>query len=284
MLVYKNTFENIRRMNCNFPVEDQYYASDNEAIVADGITRDPIGVDKLSAFSSEEKIRRYPRPSGAELAAKTICHTFPRTTGTLKERLIECNKAIKLLNDKYVEQCDYLQNDYYGAVASCMHMENSVMEYAYICDCGIIVYDTAGKVKFQTEDDKELYSDPYIERALLESPWDLPEGRAIVRRDFRNRINNIQNGSCVSYGALTGEKVAEYFIKSGKIELSRGDVIGIYSDGFKNFLHDEEFIKLVINFEKERLEKYVKVMSEKDYKKYGGEKTIVVNEKDDLER
>ena len=46
MLIYKNTFENIKTVNLEFPVEDQYYANDNEAIVADGITRDPIGISK----------------------------------------------------------------------------------------------------------------------------------------------------------------------------------------------------------------------------------------------
>ncbi len=35
MLLYKNTFENIKTMNCDFPIEDQFYADDKEAIVAD---------------------------------------------------------------------------------------------------------------------------------------------------------------------------------------------------------------------------------------------------------
>ena len=43
-IIYRNTFENILTVNYDFPVEDCFYVGDNEAIVADGITRDPIGV------------------------------------------------------------------------------------------------------------------------------------------------------------------------------------------------------------------------------------------------
>lgn len=53
MLLYKNTFENIKTMNCDFPIEDQFYADDKEAIVVDGITRDPIGVYDLATCSFE---------------------------------------------------------------------------------------------------------------------------------------------------------------------------------------------------------------------------------------
>ena len=79
MLVYTNTFENIKTKGINFPVEDQYYANDNEAIVADGITRDPIGISDFSKTTKREFLEKYPRPSGAELAAKEICSTFPET-------------------------------------------------------------------------------------------------------------------------------------------------------------------------------------------------------------
>ena len=55
MLLYKGTFENIKTVGYNFPVEDQYYANDNEAIVADGVTRDPIGKKDFSKYSTKEK-------------------------------------------------------------------------------------------------------------------------------------------------------------------------------------------------------------------------------------
>lgn len=274
MLLYKNTFENIKTLNCNFPIEDQFFATDKEAIVADGITRDPVGVSDLDSISFSEMLKRYPRPSGGELAAKTIIEAFKENNGTLKERLIDCNNAVKKLNDKYIKKCDYLQNDYYGAVASCIRIKDNILEYAYICDCGVIVYDKNGNIKFQTEDDKALYSDPYINN--LNIVWNLPEARVIVRREFRNKPNNIKNGVCVSYGAITGEKEAEQFIRTGTLPLEKDDIIIVYSDGFTNILKDNDFINEILHFNKEKLESYINKKSLENYDLYGKEKTIVL--------
>ncbi len=211
------------------------------------------------------------------MAAKEICKTFSDTTGFLKERLIKCNDAVKKLNDKYILECDYLENDYYGAVASCISIDNNILNYAYICDCGVIVYDSLGNIKFQTDDDKELYSDPFINKIVISKiPWYLKEARVIVRRDYRNNLNNIHDGKCVSYGAFTGEKSAINFIRSGQVALSNGDIILVYSDGFSSFLHNEKFIWQVINFDKDKFESYVEQKSQSDSEKYGKEKTLVL--------
>ena len=273
-LIYKNTFDNIKTTGFDFPVEDQFYATETEAIVADGITRDPIGINDLSTCSPKEFLEKYPRPSGAELAAKVICDTFAKTNGSLMEKLIKCNERVRKLNDKYILKCDYLENDYYGAVASCISIKNNILYYAYICDCGIIVYDSLGNIKFQTIDDKELYSDSYIDKIGI--PWNLPEARVIVRRDYRNNLSNIQDSKCVSYGAITGEKTALEFIRTGQIELTDGDRVAVYSDGFTKFLHDKNFISQILHFEKDEFEKYIKTKSKLDYENYGKEKTLIL--------
>lgn len=278
MLLYKNTFDNIMTENHNFPVEDQFFATDTMAVVADGITRDPVGVLDLSSITNDEFIKKYPRPSGAELAAKTICDTYAKSSGTPKERLIQCNQAVKALNDRYIATCDYLQNDYYGAVAAAVIIQESTLYYAYICDCGIIIYDKDGKIKFQTEDDKAKYSDFYINKIGI--PWNLPESRVIVRRDYRNNPENIQDGHCVSYGALTGEEEALQFIQSGTQPLSSGDLVVIYSDGISNFLHEQSFINKLLNFNSQELEEYIHTQASTDYNKYGKEKTLVLLKKE----
>lgn len=274
MIIYKRTFANIKTLDCDFPIEDQYYCDNNYAIVADGITRDAIGIVDKSKVSFEEIKKKYPRPSGAEMAAKVIVSTFENTEGTLKEKLIKCNKEVKKLNDKYIKKCDYLENDYYGAVASCVHINNNVLEYAYICDCGVIVYDNKGNIKFQTDDDKVKYTDPYITNIGI--PWGTPEARVIIRRDYRNNLEKIIDGNCVSYGAITGEESAISFIRTGEIELQNDDIIIVYSDGFTNFLHEQSFINEIINFNKESFEKYIQELSLNNYKSYGKEKTLII--------
>lgn len=277
MLLYKNTFDNVMTIGFDFPTEDQYYANENEAIVADGITRDPIGISDFSKCTKQEFLEKYPRPSGAELATKEVCNTFSNATGSLVDRLIEANRSVKRLNEKCINKCDYLENDYYGTVASCVSIEDNILNYAYICDCGVIVYDKNGNVKFKTEDDKELYSDPYINKISI--PWNLPEARKIVRSKYRNNLDNVVGGKCVSYGALTGEESAVSFIKSGLIKLEDGDIIIVYSDGLSYYLMDKDFINNIINFNKDSFEKYIEEKAKEDYEKYGKEKTLVMFKK-----
>lgn len=137
-----------------------------------------------------------------------------------------------------------------------------------------IIYDYQGNIKFQTDDDKLLYSDPYINKIGIS--WNLPEARVIVRRDFRNKPNNIKDGKCVSYGAITGESEALNFIKSGSKKIEKGDLVLLYSDGFSNFLHEEDFINEIKNFNRISFEEYVNNKSITDYDSYGKEKTIVL--------
>ena len=277
MLIYKNTFDNIMTIGFDFPIEDQYYADDNTAIVTDGITRDPLGISDFSKCTLKEFLKKYPNPSGAEMAAKEICKSFSETKGLLVDRLKKANECVRKLNDIYIKKCDYLENDYYGAVASCVSISNDILNYAYICDCGVIVYDKNGTIKFKTEDDKELYSDPYINKIGIS--WDLPEARRIVRSEYRNNINNIVDGNCVSYGALTGEETAINFIKSGQLKLDAGDIIIVYSDGFACFLTENDFINNIINFNEKIFENYINNKSKDNYEKYGKEKTLVIFKK-----
>lgn len=276
MIIYQNTFENVKTLNCDFPIEDQYYVKDNIAIVADGITRDPVGVFDLKSVPFSEFLEKYPRPSGAELAARTIIKTFKISNGSLKEKLIKCNEMVKKLNEKYIKNCDYLQNDYYGAVAAAALIQDGYLYYSYICDCGIIVYDKEGNIKFKTIDDKEKYSDPYIDIITEKTPWNLPETRVIVRKKFRNNLNNIIDGKCVSYGVLNGEESAIEFIKEGKIKLDKDDLVIIYSDGFTSLLYRQDFINQILNFNKLSFEKYIEEISKLNLDKYGKEKTLIV--------
>lgn len=122
---------------------------------------------------------------------------------------------------------------------------------------------------------KKVYSDPYKREAGL-PPWYLSECRKIVRSKWRNNPDNIIDGKCVSFGAITGEKEAISFIKSGEIEIEKEDTVLLYSDGFSEFLHEQEFINKILDFNKEDFENYIVSKSTQDYEKYGKEKTIII--------
>lgn len=43
-------------------------------------------------------------------------------------------------------------------------MENHILHYSYICDCGVLVYDKAGNKIFQTEDELEKITRPFFNK------------------------------------------------------------------------------------------------------------------------
>ena len=283
MIIYKNTFENIKTVNYDFPIEDSYYAKGNLGVVADGITRDSIGIKNLNSVSFEERIMKYPNPSGASIASDIVCKIYEKNydniikgNRSLKKVLIEANKQIKSLNKKYIKKCDYLENDFYGTVAASAFIKNNILCYCYICDCGVAVFDKQGKLKFKTNDDMKAVEENFDTGKFT---WNEEEARVIVRKKYRNNPNNIY-----SYGALTGEVAAKKYIKTGFFTLDDDDIVIVYTDGFTNYLYENEFYNNLcelINGNKISFENYLETMGNKDYKKYGKEKTMVVmkNEK-----
>lgn len=250
----------------NIPLEDQFYFTQDTMVVADGITRDSIGCPNLNEVSREYILQNYPNPSPATKAAEVVCKTFQQNNDLqdLEKIMLLANANIAKLNENLV--CDYLENDYAACVAASAHIENDILHYSYICDCGVIVWDKNGNIRFQTSDDKALV-DPYL--AKKPYPWYMPEGRVIVRRDFRNNLNNIIDGKCVSYGAFTGEKTAEAFVKTGYIKLEKGDTIAVFSDGFTPLFELPDFFENLDN-----LENYVKTLESQPG--FGSEKTIII--------
>lgn len=278
MILYKNTFDNIKTVGYKVPIEDSYYCKNNFAVVADGITRDPNGIKYFDSTSFEEKINNYPNPSGASMAANLICKTFEENYNdiiskklSLKEAFIMTNKEVKKLNNAHIKVCDYLENDYYGAVGASALIENNNLYYSYICDCGVAVFNNDGKLVFKTEDDMEKVNKHFDTGSFN---WNQPEARIIVRKDYRNNPNNKY-----SYGAITGEREFEHYLKEGSLKLNDNDIVIVYSDGFTNYLFDKDFYNNLINLinkDYSTFQNYLEKMGSKDYRKYGKEKTLVV--------
>ena len=58
--------------------------------------------------------------------------------------------------------------------------------------------------------------------------------------------------------------------------IEKEDTVLLYSDGFSEFLHEQEFINKILDFNKEDFENYIVSKSTQDYEKYGKEKTIII--------
>jgi len=261
------------------PEEDAYLVKSNIFCVADGITRDPTSSADFGEISIEQALKNYPNPSGAKIAAELFCNEFTELASkgkAVKESFIFANKAISELNKKYIKKADYLANDFYACVASGGIIQDKKLHWGQICDCGIIVFDKKGTVKFQTNNGMI----PFLEYISgKEGRWSDPERRKLIRSQFRNNPKQVAGGEVVSYGALTGEKEAEFFMEFGKIDLETGDLVVFYTDGFENLLNEVSFFQALYQEDetiaKQKFLEIDKIWSQKNYEKFGHERTLI---------
>lgn len=68
----------------------------------------------------------------------------------------------------------------------------------------------------------------------------------MVRRDYRNKPDKKYQGKDISFGALTGEKEAEYYIDVYEVDLKDVSYICAYSDGCEPYFDDKEKIRQII--------------------------------------
>ena len=206
------------------PSEDSFrYSEIKDRIivaVADGITRDMInGV--------------YPNPSPAKISADLFCQSFLE-----KPSFSYCNQKIKELNKRQNFQVDYLGNDFWACVGVGGVITNRVLQYEFIADCGVIVYDKNGTLRFQTanEGPNSKGSIDNDIRTKYNTGFNEDKGRVLIRSKYRNNIKEP-----LAYGALTGERSALKYVKKGKVKLQEGDYVIFYSDGFYSLTSSKKF-------------------------------------------
>ena len=251
--------------------EDAYEVHDKILCVADGITRDPLHISDFSGIAFEELLRDYPHPSPALKAAEVCCDSFRRAVFNQSDprtAIIKSNDAIAELNkDLHV---DYLVNDYAACVAAGAVIDGLKLQWASIGDCFVAIFDADGNLKFESPHGTEAWAEFESKNP---GDWTKPEYRRKVRSQFRNNPEQIIDGKLVAYGALTGEPAAEKFIKSGSEELTEGDMVLCFSDGFLHTMRHPEFYNKVTS---RGFGDWQQSLAEKDYAKYGHERTLLI--------
>lgn len=265
------------------PQEDALAIGDDVYAVADGITRDPLGVKDFTGLSYEDLLQTYPQTSGAALAAQLFCRQFVREMSEqgpdpegVRAAFVAANDAIARLNRQHIRHVDYLVKDYCGCTAAAGAIADNQLSWGVIGDCGIIVFNNRGQVKLQTTNGMETF-EKYAPQIGFD--WNKPEGRKLVRSRFRNNPNMIADGVCVAYGALTGEKPAEHFMDFGTQPLEPGDLIVFYSDGMNNIVVQREFFNAVYQNDPtivdQQLLPYLERLAEHNWEHYGKERSMI---------
>ncbi len=226
--------------------------------VADGVSRDPFNnyPDLNTEEGKKSMANYYPKPSLAKMVADITVKSGD---------LYKANKEIARLNKLKVPDPNWLKEDLASCTASLVKIDGNNLTYQFIACCGIGVIGRGGKIKLQTQDeywttDKhrwKLVKQASFIKGFLNSVginhnwWSHPEGRFLMRRFFRNKPKQKY-----SFGALTGEKEAEEYIRQGKVKLDEGDVVLVYSDGLRKPIFSDKGIKLIKSRNFSKLEDY----------------------------
>lgn len=279
-MIHKLSLPNTRYGHL-MPPEDSVVIEGLIFSVADGITRDPSYNVNFKKKPLEKILENYPNPSGARFVADIFCAEFLKTVqkiSDIKKGFLVANNAIARYNKKRIKIVDYLVNDYFGCTAAGGMIRGNRLHWGVIGDCGIAVYSRNGKLKFQSPNSVEIF-EHYTKFGKIKFRWETPEGRKLVRSQYRNNLQQKINGICVSYGVLTGEKTAEAFMYFGKLKLTKGDLVIFYTDGFESTIKHNQFFKKIYYKSESLLEQsfvpFSLSLALKNYEKYGRERSLI---------
>lgn len=250
-----NIFE---RYNLKPVAEDYFLVKDNIFCVADGVTRDSVNGEVIPYPKNKEEVefwvKVYPNPSGAYEAAKICADSFVKyvseckneiNENTIMEIVKKTNQDIWKINKD--RQIDYVTNDLFCCVAVGGKIVDNTLYCFSIGDCHITLLDENLGTKFTTINNHkqfENYLDMYCKEN--EFDWSNPKYRIMVRRDYRNKPEVKYNDKEVSFGVLSGEKEAEHYIDTYKVDLTDVKYICAYSDGCEPFFENKEKLKKII--------------------------------------
>lgn len=260
-LKFANTYDNYNftKFGLKPVVEDYYKIKGDNFCIADGVTRDDILGNALEYPKNYEEaikwLKIYPNPSGAYKAAKIIADYFVDKISLIdnvdkskvKKIIFDANKELKKINND--RKIDYLKNDYYCCVSigGCIRKDKL---YAFsIGDCRLMIFDNKYNNIFSSLNNHEQfeeYEKNYLKK-IYNYNWKDSNYRVLVRKEYRNNPDKIINGKNVSFGVLSGEKNAEFYIDTYEIDIKNAKYICAYSDGCKDFFSKKETIKKIID-------------------------------------
>ena len=242
------TVQNWKVNLAQIPEEDSFLSSCNTLTVADGVTRDPSESlpDIGSLFGKVEFALNYPRPSPAKHVADIFCSTsldflsksHSVNLDSISEAFKQANQAIAKYNLENLPNPDYLTNDFAGCVSALANITQDVVNWGYICDSGLAIFDKSGDLIFKTEDQGPTKQDKYIwqDTGLKDNSWENPLARKIIREKYRNNPSELH-----SFGVLTGEPSALNYVQTGQEYFKPGDQVIVYTDGLEKVIESGKF-------------------------------------------
>lgn len=215
------------------------------AITADGVTlKTPPDTD-------------YPSHSGAGDVAKIFCEAVLAEAEAIYEQFslhnlvdlfLAGSRKVATYNKTHhrtKELLNYWGIDFFAATTSFALIKNNKMYWWSLCDAGVALLNSRGDITFHSppcwpKENRRQYLDKEVARLGL----DVTQRDILIRKKYRNGLG--PHGELIGYGVVTGEETAALYLRTGCLDISRGDTALIFTDGFEEYVPLDQFRSLVI--------------------------------------
>ena len=222
------------------PQEDYLIASNLPPIfvVSDGVT--------LNFKRMIESGAKYPTPSPAGAVAEIFCESVLKNVREMYEEF-DAEKIIEVFKEANKDVSKYNQQIGKSEISG-----NPTGFYAATGSFVII------------KDSKAYWS------SICDS--------FVAHFDKDMNVKFMSSGLCSPYAVINGEERMAGHLEKGVFELTSGDRIFVFTDGFEHYAKNINFLKIFINWGddlKERIVQFSKEMNLRDPENYGHERSLI---------
>lgn len=100
----------------------------------------------------------------------------------------------------------------------------------------------------------------------------------VAHFDKEMNIKFTSSGSCRPYAVINGEERMVEHLEKGVFDLSAGDRVFVFTDGFEHYVKNADFLKIFKNWDgdlEERIREFSQAMNLKDPEHYGHERSLI---------
>lgn len=222
------------------PQEDYLIASDTPPVfvVSDGVT--------LNFMKLIESKTKYPDPSPAGDVAKIFCEA-----------------VVKSVKEKYDAFSQGNIIDVFREANNEVGRYNKKIGKSDISGNPTGFYSATGS--FVVIRDNKVY-------------WASICDSFIAHFDKKMDLKFLSTGSCRPYAVINGEEEMTQHLQSGVLNLEIDDRIFVFTDGFENYVKNQDFLNLFLEWDenvKERVAKFSEKMNLENPEKYGHERSLI---------
>lgn len=248
MKIFSFLYSDTREDKKDKPQQDKVVIKDNIFVVADGVTI----------------LHETPYPNTSIHAVEEATTSIVNTLQQQQNGLNSIYKAFEVASAK-VAAIPNIKQHYAGLTIAYGFISNNILYFAQLNDAGVMVFDKHGNMEIdfianQTDFVNHMKETTFVADSIEEHKY--------VREQIVNRQFN--------FGVLNGDMRAKSFLHVGATNLSLGQGVFLYTDGFIPYVYNKDFVSEVFKAKTQKEIANRIADKELEAEKYKKERALIV--------